>query len=213
MGKKSNKKAAKAARRDSRASSSSGHPLQNVALGSVGRDQGNSAGMAAKPAPPLKNGSQGPDGIPQSLARILRPAATGRWMMPNIGSITPQYIEGVLRGAMAGNHVEQWELFDLMLDTWPELAACQAELIEGARTSGGVSIPFLPPARLVRCYVNDAARLEIRDFPASRLGWLKSLGCFTEVIAYKTRLFVPVSRAAEVLELIEAACGSISAAA
>jgi phage gp29-like protein len=69
--------------------------------------------------------------MPPALARILRPAATSRWLMPNLGAITPQYIEQVLRGALAGNHVEQWELFDLMLDTWPELAACQAELVEG----------------------------------------------------------------------------------
>lgn len=80
-----------------------------------------SPAVAAKPAAPAPNG----------LARILRPNASQRWVMPSVASITPQYIESVLRGALTGNHVQQWELFDLMFDTWPELASCQQELIEG----------------------------------------------------------------------------------
>lgn len=54
-----------------------------------------------------------------------------RWSMPMLASITPQYVEQVLRSALSGSHVHQWELFDLMLDTWPELAGCTAELTEG----------------------------------------------------------------------------------
>ena len=57
------------------------------------------------------------------VARILRPQAAYRWLLPQVAAITPQYIEMVMRGALAGNHVQQWELFDLMLDTWPELEA------------------------------------------------------------------------------------------
>ncbi len=72
-----------------------------------------------------------PAGVPAGLARILRPQAAGRWTMPMVSSCTPQYVEMVLRGALTGNHVQQWELFDLMLDTWPELGACQQELTEG----------------------------------------------------------------------------------
>jgi len=66
-----------------------------------------------------------------SLARLLRPQAAFRWLLPSVAAITPQYIEAVLRGALAGNHVQQWELFDLMLDSWPELAACSQELTDG----------------------------------------------------------------------------------
>jgi phage gp29-like protein len=69
--------------------------------------------------------------VPQSLARILRPAAAQRWTLPMLSTITPQYVEQVLRSALSGSHVHQWELFDLMLDTWPELAGCTAELTEG----------------------------------------------------------------------------------
>ena len=99
--------------------------------GPVGEDRGISGQVADSGVSPEKNGLSAASGIPPALARILRPAAASRWLMPNLGAITPQYIEQVLRGALAGNHVEQWELFDLMVDTWPELAACQAELVEG----------------------------------------------------------------------------------
>ena len=71
-----------------------------------------------------------PSNLAQSLSRVLRPQAAYRWLMPYVGAITPQYIEYTLRGALAGNHVQAWELFDLMLDTWPELASCTNELTE-----------------------------------------------------------------------------------
>lgn len=63
-----------------------------------------------------------------ALARILRPQAAQRWLTPQLSAITPQYVESVLRGGFSGGHIQQWELFDLMEDTWPELAACAAEL-------------------------------------------------------------------------------------
>jgi phage gp29-like protein len=69
--------------------------------------------------------------IDYSMRRILRPQARYNWMMPTLAAITPQYIETVLNGALAGNFVQQYELFDLMLRTWPELSACCGELREG----------------------------------------------------------------------------------
>lgn len=77
-----------------------------------------------------------------------------------------------------------------------------AEMIAGARGTEGVVIPGLAGARLISAYVNDARRLEIRDFPAARRDWLKSIGCFTEIIVYKTRLFIPGDRAAGIIEQI-----------
>jgi hypothetical protein len=35
--------------------------------------------------------------------------------------------------------------------------------------------------------------------PHDRLPWLKSIGCFTEVIQYRTRMFVPMATAEAVL--------------
>lgn len=82
------------------------------------------------------------------------------------------------------------------------IALSPAELIAAARSDDGVALPQLGQARLKRVRVNGDARLEIRDFPPERREWLKSLGCFTEIIAYKTRLFVPFDRADEILTLI-----------
>lgn len=63
-----------------------------------------------------------PGGLSRSLGRILRPQAAYRWLLPQLAAITPQYIEMTLRGALAGNHVQAWELFDLMEDSWPRLS-------------------------------------------------------------------------------------------
>ncbi len=92
------------------------------------------------------------------------------------------------------------------------IALSPAELAAAARGSDGVQLPGLSPARLQRAYVNDEARLEIRNFPPEKREWLKALGCFTEIIAYKTRLFVPTNRAVEILGAItEQSAASIAA--
>jgi phage gp29-like protein len=66
-----------------------------------------------------------------SLAAVLRPQAAYRWLLPYLSAITPTYIESVLRGGLAGNHVQMWELFDLMIDTDPEIGSCVEEYNEG----------------------------------------------------------------------------------
>jgi len=58
--------------------------------------------------------------------------------------------------------------------------------------------PF--PMTIRRAIVNGKQRVEIVDAPAAQLPWLKSIGCFSEIIAYKTRIFVPVTDAQIVLE-------------
>lgn len=104
-----------------------------------------------------------PDGMSQALGRLLRPQAAHRWILPQLAAITPQYIEMVLRSALAGNHVQQWELFDLMLDTWPELASCAQELVDGV---AGLQLIFEPfceedeeptPSAVERCKLSSAA--------------------------------------------------------
>lgn len=69
-----------------------------------------------------------PIGLGADMARIIQPAAAGRWLMPSTSQITPQYLETILRGALAGSPVQQWELFDLMEDTWPRLLKNANEL-------------------------------------------------------------------------------------
>src|SRR3546814_897330 len=53
-----------------------------------------------------------------------------------------------------------------------------------------VSQPF--PLTIKRSIVNGSQRIELVGCPHDRLPWLKSLGCFTEVIQYRTRIFVPL---------------------
>ncbi len=52
---------------------------------------------------------------------------------------------------------------------------------------------------LKRSLVNGAQRLELAGWSASRLDWYKAHGCFTEIIRYQTRLFVPTTSAVAVL--------------
>ncbi len=91
---------------------------------------------------PVAGAAPAAGNVPPSLAPLLRPQAVGRWLLPQLSTITPQYIELVLRGALAGNHVQQWQLFDLMLDTWPELAACAQELLYGVQELKLMFRPF-----------------------------------------------------------------------
>jgi phage gp29-like protein len=108
-----------------------------------------------------------------SLAAILRPQAAYRWLLPYLASITPQYVEGILRGALAGNHVQAWELFDLMIDTDPEIAACVQEYTDGIC---GKKVHFEPyceegeeptPSALERCKLVSAAYRNMRPDAAA----------------------------------------------
>ena len=58
--------------------------------------------------------------------------------------------------------------------------------------------------RLKCSLVAGQQRLELLDWPHTRLGELKAAGCFTEIIQHKTRLFVPVGNAPTVIERITA---------
>ena len=57
--------------------------------------------------------------------------------------------------------------------------------------------PF--PMTIKRSLVNGSRRMELVGAPHQQLPWLKSAGCFTEVIQYRTRVFIPVDQAAEVV--------------
>ena len=50
-----------------------------------------------------------------------------------------------------------------------------------------------------RSLVNGSQRLELTGWSAARLDWYKAQGCFTEIIRYQTRLFVPIDGAVSVV--------------
>jgi hypothetical protein len=63
-----------------------------------------------------------------------------------------------------------------------------------------ISRPF--PLTIKRSIVNGSARVELVGCPVDRLPWLKSIGCFTEVIQYRTRVFVPMASVEAILAQI-----------
>ncbi|NUQ18301.1 MAG: methylase, partial [Sphingomonas sp.] len=83
---------------------------------------------------------------------------------------------------------------DVSVDIQPdELAATVL------RTGKPLPLRSVEELILKRSLVNGSQRLELAGYAPARLAWYKAQGCFTEIIRYQTRLFVPVDGAAEVL--------------
>jgi phage gp29-like protein len=80
--------------------------------------------------------------MPTNLKRRTTNALQTNWILPSVGAVTPNYLEMILRGAVAGNHIQQAQLFDLMLDSWPELATCVQELTYGVKRREIIFDPF-----------------------------------------------------------------------
>ncbi|MEG3162719.1 strawberry notch family protein [Sphingomonas sp. LB2R24] len=80
--------------------------------------------------------------------------------------------------------------------------------VPGADTAkhvmGTAEITALGAYRLKRSLVAGQQRLELLDWPHTRLAELKAAGCFTEIIQHKTRMFVPIATAATVIDRITA---------
>jgi len=76
------------------------------------------------------------------------------------------------------------------------------ETAEHVMTTGEIS--SVGAYRLKRSLVAGQQRLELLDWPHTRLPELKAAGCFTDIIQHKTRMFVPVASAAAVIDRITA---------
>ena len=74
-----------------------------------------------------------------------------------------------------------------------------AEIVAAAWEGKTVPIGSNTGLALQRRRVNGESRLELSGFDPRSLPTLKAKGCFTEIIQFKTRLFIPVSRAAEIV--------------
>jgi hypothetical protein len=80
------------------------------------------------------------------------------------------------------------------------LAVEPRELASSVLRSGRpAAVPGTDQLVLKRSLVNGSQRLELAGFAAPLLAWYKAQGCFTQIIRYKTRLFVPVDRAPDIL--------------
>jgi phage gp29-like protein len=67
------------------------------------------------------------------MLRVVRGAVRDRWLASQLSYFTPQIVENTARGAMSGNLLAQWLMFDLMEQTWPRLSKNLNE-IKGAVT-------------------------------------------------------------------------------
>ena len=74
-----------------------------------------------------------------------------------------------------------------------------AEIVAAAWEGKTVMVGGNSGLTLERRRVNGEPRLELSGFDPRSLPTLKAKGCFTEIIQFRTRLFVPVSRATEIL--------------
>jgi hypothetical protein len=104
-----------------------------------------------------------------------------------LGRLVPAPIVGKLAGAFG-------------IDARVEISG--AETVKHVLGTGETTM--VGTYRLKRSLVAGDQRLELLDWQPVRLSELKALGCFTEIIQHKTRLFLPPATAAEILSRIAA---------
>ena len=78
------------------------------------------------------------------------------------------------------------------------------EIVQAALAGNVVPINAARGLSLKRSRVNGEQRLEVLGFDPRALPSLKAKGCFTEIIQFKTRLFVPVTDPAAIIESLAA---------
>jgi hypothetical protein len=123
------------------------------------------------------------DKLPSDHVRVSRIAARdGRSLL---GREVPVHTVGALCAAL-GMHAD---------------SAVSPDQIARAVLSSGkaMEVPGRDAVMLKRSLVNGTQRLELVGWSPARLDWYKAQGFFTEIIRYRTRLFVPVSAAAGIL--------------
>lgn len=120
--------------------------------------------------PPVSNAPSGGNGGPSEIFPLfIVPSVQARWLGAGVAWYTPQKVEYIYRQALAGDLQSQWEMFDLMEATWPELSKCLNELKDGVvelldcKRPGLPSIAFCPgddsdEADRRKCLVEAALR-------------------------------------------------------
>jgi phage gp29-like protein len=102
-----------------------------------------SAGLSADPKPAAAKLDPIFGNVSPNWENYLRPQAAFQWWtLPYLSSITPQYVQQILIGGLAGNHVACWQMFNLMPDTNPEIVACIGEWIDGILAKKLVIEPY-----------------------------------------------------------------------
>jgi phage gp29-like protein len=85
-------------------------------------------GMTLAQAMSTYGGPMAQNRMVRGLEGVLSATALGRWRMSTVANMTPQQVEWTLRNGLYGDMQSQWELFDMMEDTWPRLAKDLSEI-------------------------------------------------------------------------------------
>jgi phage gp29-like protein len=109
---------------------------------------------------------------------FIVPQARDRWLAGETRWYTPHKIENILRGALSGTLLYQWQLFDLMESTWPRLAQKSNELKRAAIRLNWTVRPYSqrgdkvsPEAQERRDYIEEAL-FSMEDRPdTDQDGW------------------------------------------
>jgi len=80
-----------------------------------------------------------------------------------------------------------------------DLRLTLAAVLQALRAKKTITLERPFPLTIKRSLVAGEQRIEICGELGAQLEWLKNLGCFTEIIQYKTRVFVPAQQAEGVL--------------
>lgn len=127
-------------------------------------------------------------------ARITPPASA-------IGSLTYQSLETPARLAPQVGHYLPYRPSRIVIDGAAEHPTPLVESVAMGSIAAPRAIECAGRELLMvkRSLVNGSQRIELTGWSAARLDWYKAQGCFTEIIRYQTRLFVPIEGAASVI--------------
>jgi hypothetical protein len=103
---------------------------------------------------------------------------------------------------LLGREISQIDITDLSqklgLELLPSIPINEiADMV--LKTGKALPLSSVEPVTLKRSLVNGSQRLELTGWSADRLAWYKAQGCFTEIIRYQTRLFLPLTGTNSVL--------------
>lgn len=77
-----------------------------------------------------------------NMKQLIAPHARDRWSSAALANLNPDRIVSIMRGVVSGSFKAQWELFDLMEDTWPRLKKNLNELKRAVQKVDMLPIAF-----------------------------------------------------------------------
>lgn len=125
-----------------------------------------------------------------ALEEVIQSDARNRWTSPYAQSYTPVKIRQILTSAYNGCLHDQWQLFDLMEDTWPRLAKNLNEIREKTRRLEWSVMPWSEEQREPTTNAQDKVKLCQRgiwdmtpDPTTEQRGWEETIMAITDAYA------------------------------